>query len=130
MSIIKQMSFIINQHTDYKKLCESLMTQYYHLYDYKLQDLGKVYTYGAKITFDNLEFNGFNNLYNYFYSIGTFCFSRHTVVCTPQLVGNDILISCTGNLTINNFITRTYHQTLLFTCINGAWYVTNDITTF
>lgn len=118
------MSFIVNQFADYKKISEQLMNQYFNLYDNNLPELAKAYTSDAKFTFENNEFTGFSYLYNLLRN-NTYLHSN--VVCTTQPVGNHLMINCSGYLTVNNYTTYKFNQTLFLININGSWYITNDI---
>lgn len=123
------MSFIINKTIDYKKISEQIMNDYYFLYDRNFHELEKVYTSDSKITFDNHEFIGFSNFYYFLRNLGYHTFYHSNVLCTPQIVGNGLLISCSGFLTLNCNYSYKFYQALLLTNVNGLWIIVNDILT-
>ena len=95
---------LVDVRSNYKKIAEELMTQYYNLYDADFPSLARMYHPESQFTYRDNEFYGFPKLLSLIKdTYRVYKFTHSVVHLTVQPINRtDLLIMTHGLLSINN----------------------------
>lgn len=90
---------------NYKQIADEFCKYYYTLYDANMALLSTLYYPESQFTYQDSEFNGFDNLLNGLRMNGIYKFTHHSLNITTQPFGPaNIIINIIGILSINDSI--------------------------
>lgn len=118
----------INVQEHYRIITEKFCELYYKTYDTNYHDLKGLYSNSSSITYLNKEYIGFNDVLYYLLLDQVKSFTHNYVHVNSQpLSDSSILITATGNLTINNQWKKQFTDTFVIQSHNDTFYITNHI---
>lgn len=108
-------------------LGKELLKQYYETYDNNLKTYGTLFTTNAIIYVNDKEFTNFDDFEKF---VGNNKIIHHISQSTVQKISDTIVMCTHGKIIIysnNNFNVNNFYETLIFSQINGLYYVANSV---
>ena len=118
----------INAREHYKIITKKFCELYYRTYDTIYHDLKGLYSSNALVTYLNKEYVGLNGVLYFLLLDHVNSFTHHHIHVNSQpLSDSAILITATGELSINNTWRKSFVDTFVIQSDNDVYYITNHV---